>query len=201
MLIDQFVDNHSRIACSSSVWLDAAQGCGFGGKSGLAGLLDDLGTGWLNREMSSRGPAVVLTVVALFGCAAPTRHWSPAETPRPEDWRSPGLLLLRYDANNDGVVTKRELEAGLRQDFWQADINRDGCLDADESRAYNMRSINNEKSTAIPLVDWNQSGCIDFNEFAAPMRSLLDEFDANEDGQVTLQEMHLRIARTPTLKP
>lgn len=140
----------------------------------------------------------VLVAIATCSCAAPTRHWSPNEAPRQEDRSSPGLLLLRYDANNDGIVTKRELEAGLRQDFWQADTKRNGCLDADEVQAYNMRQIRINQSTATPLIDWNHNGCIDFNEFAAPMRSLFEEFDVDGDGQVTLAEMHLR--RVPAKK-
>jgi len=138
-------------------------------------------------------PIAMLLVFAVVGCAAPTHRWSPTGTPRQEDWHSPGLLLLRYDANNDGVVTRRELEAGLRQDFWQADTKKKGCLDDDEVRAYNLRRIDIDKSTAMPLIDWNHNGCIDFDEFAAPMRSLFDEFDVKGDGRVTLAEMHLRL--------
>jgi len=144
-------------------------------------------------------PTILLVAFLGSSCSAPVRHWSPFEAPRQEDWHSPGLLLLRYDSNNDGVVTRRELEAGLRQDFWQADTKRKGCLDDDELRAYNLRRIGIDKSTAIPLIDWKQNGCIDFDEFAAPMRSLFDEFDVNGDDKVTLEEMHLRVKPpTPT---
>ena len=75
--------------------------------------------------------------------------------------------MLRYDSNNDGKITRRELEAGLRQDFRQADTNHDGVLDADEVRAANLRRIRIDQSTAIPLIDWNHDGYVDFNEFAA----------------------------------
>ena len=39
-------------------------------------------------------------------------------------------LLLRYDADHDDIVTKEEMEAGLKADFEAADTNGDGCLDA-----------------------------------------------------------------------
>ncbi len=46
-------------------------------------------------------------------------------------------LLLRYDANHDGVVTRQELDAGLKADFAAADLNHDGCLDPSEVRIEN----------------------------------------------------------------
>ena len=109
--------------------------------------------------------------------------------------------MLRYDANNDGRITRSELEAGLRQDFRQADSNRDGRLDADEVRVANQRRIRLDQSNAIPLIDWNHDGYVDFEEFAAPMRSLFEQYDADDDGVVTLQEMHIRLERATPVKP
>jgi Ca2+-binding EF-hand superfamily protein len=100
--------------------------------------------------------------------------------------------MLRYDSNNDGTITRRELEAGLRQDFLQADTNHDGRLDPDEVRAANLRRIQLDQSTAIPLIDWNGDGYVDFTEFASGMRSVFEEYDADGDGNVTPQEMHVR---------
>jgi len=142
----------------------------------------------------------VLSVLLLAGCSTPVRHWSPYVAPRQENWHNPASLILRYDANNDGMVTRRELEAGLRQDFWQADTNRDGRLDPDEVHAANLRRIRIDQSTAIPIIDWNHDGYVDFDEFAAPMRSLFDQFDANGDGVVTLKEMNVKLVPT-TPKP
>lgn len=152
--------------------------------------------------MLPRLTIVMLVVFALAGCSTPTRHWKPFETPRHEDWHGPYNLILRYDANNDGVVTRRELEAGLRQDFWQADTNRDGRLDPEEVRAANLRRIRIDQSTAIPLIDWNEDGYVDFGEFAAGIRSLFDQYDADGDGKVTLDEMHIRLQKvSPAATP
>lgn len=137
----------------------------------------------------------------LASCAGPTRHWSPYDQSRPVDWHGPYVLLLRYDANNDGKITRRELEAGLRQDFWQADSNRDGLLDAEEVRATNLRRIRIDQSTAIPLIDWNHDGFVDFSEFAAPLRSLFEQYDVDGDGVVTLDEMHIRLQKVAPSAP
>jgi hypothetical protein len=136
--------------------------------------------------------SVVLLGYALIGCSAPARHWTPFEPPRPEKHGS-FEFLLRYDANNDGQITRSELEAGLRQDFRQADTNHDGRLDPDEVLAANQRRIHIDQSIAIPLIDWNHDGFVDFDEFAAPMRSLFEQYDLDDDGVVTLKEMHIRL--------
>jgi Ca2+-binding EF-hand superfamily protein len=151
--------------------------------------------------MRSHAGFAILTLAALVGCSTPTRHWSPVATPRTEDWHAPYNLLLRYDADNNGVITRRELEAGLRQDFRQADTNHDGRLDPDEVRAYNLRRIRIDESTAIPLIDWNDDGYVDFGEFAAGMRSLFEQYDADGDGNVTLDEMHIRLQKVVPAVP
>jgi Ca2+-binding EF-hand superfamily protein len=115
-------------------------------------------------------------------------HWSPFAQPRNENWHSATSQLLRYDSDNDGAVTRRELEAGLRQDFRQADTNHNGTLDADEVRAVNQRRVSQDQSMATPLIDWNLDGVVDFNEFGASMRSLFDQLDQNGDGVVSKDE-------------
>jgi Ca2+-binding EF-hand superfamily protein len=143
---------------------------------------------------------VLVTALILGGCSAPTRHWTPYEPARPEK-HGAFEFLLRYDSNNDGKITRAELEAGLRQDFRQADINHDSCLDPEEVLAVNQRRIRIDQSIAIPLIDWNHDGCVDFAEFAAPMRSLFEQYDVDEDGVVTLAEMHVRLEHVTPPKP
>src|SRR6185312_4020240 len=49
-------------------------------------------------------------------------------------------------------------------------------------------------STATPLIDWNQDGCVDFNEFAGPIRSLFTAMDRDEDGKLDPKELNPRAA-------
>jgi hypothetical protein len=106
----------------------------------------------------------------------------------------PGLpasaaLLLRYDADHDGVVTRVEMEAGLKADFAAADSNGDGCLDPAEVRAENDRRLQRDGVQASPLVDWNLDGCVDPKEFGNTVRSYFDLVDRTKDGKVTLVEL------------
>jgi EF-hand domain pair len=154
--------------------------------------------------MRGRQLIILCTVVAAGCSSTPSRHWSPYAPPRVEDWHSAAMLVARHDANNDGSVTRRELEAGLRQDFRQADTNHDGRLDPEEVRAANQRRIGIDQSTAIPLIDWNEDGYVDFGEFANGVRSQFDQLDTNGDGEVSILEFRavgVRMAPAPLSVP
>ena len=73
-------------------------------------------------------------------------------------------LMLSYDENSDGTVTRDELEAGLRRQYAAADLNHDGKIDIREMQAENDRRFRAFGTAASPLIDWNQDGMIDFTE-------------------------------------
>jgi Ca2+-binding EF-hand superfamily protein len=132
------------------------------------------------------GIACLLLTAACF--SAPTPHWSPYAAPRSENWHSGKMLIANFDANSDGTVTRGELEAGLRQNFRQADTDHDGRLNPDEAAAANERRIRLDESTAMPLIDWNKDGFVDFEEFSGGVRSQFEQLDLDGDGEVTLFE-------------
>ena len=125
--------------------------------------------------------AAVCTLIAL-GAAEATERLPPGLP-------ATAALLLRYDANHDGVVTREEMEAGLKADFAAADVNGDGCLDPAEVRAENQRRLAHDGAQASPVVDWNLDGCVDPREFGNTVRSYFDLVDKKKDGHVTLVEL------------
>jgi len=129
---------------------------------------------------------VSLVCLVAAGCGG-----RPDEPPthRAEDWHSPVRMLLRY-AGPDGNLTRAQLEAGLRQEFAAADVNRSGVLEPDEVRAVNQQRWNEDQSAVSPLQDWNGDGVIDFNEFAATARALFNEMDLDHNGVLTPNELH-----------
>jgi hypothetical protein len=138
---------------------------------------------------------LVLTLaVFLAGCGTTdTAHkprWSPNGAPRDENWHSPAAALLKYDANHDGVLTKAELTAGLKSEFDAFDVKHNNCLGPDQVRAINQMRVQQDASQAIPLVDWNQDGCVDFHEYSGAALSLFDSMDTNGDGKLTAQELN-----------
>jgi hypothetical protein len=122
-------------------------------------------------------------VLALMGAGALAAQRVPAGLP------ASAALLLRFDANHDGVVTREEMEAGLKADFAAADTNGDGCLGPAEVRAENDRRLARDGAEASPLVDWNLDGCVDLKEFSNTAHSYFDLADKTKDGRVTQLEL------------
>jgi len=139
-------------------------------------------------------------VLVLAACSAAPKNppgpppWSPnKEEPRDENFHGgPNAILLKYDANHDGTLTKDELVAGLKADFAHYDTGHTGCLGPDQVEAINQERVALDQSTATPLQDWNQDGCIDYREFSTAAYSLFDQLDANGDGKITPQEFNPR---------
>jgi hypothetical protein len=110
-------------------------------------------------------------------------------------------LMLSYDENSDGVVMRQELETGLRRQYATADTNHDGKLDVKEMQAENDRRFRAFGTEASPLIDWNQDGFIDFDEFASTARSVFDDMDKNHDAKLDQNELRLPQPGRPPIQP
>jgi hypothetical protein len=140
--------------------------------------------------------ALALLTFGLAACGSSSGpRWNPFPTPPPRDENyhgGPNAMLLKYDANHDGTLTRDELIAGLKAEFAALDTHHTGCLTPDQVIQINQDRIAADQSTATPLQDWNQDGCVDYREFSAAAYSLFDELDRNGDGKVTPQEFNPR---------
>lgn len=138
--------------------------------------------------------ALVLVAAALAACSSDPKpgRWNPNGTPRDENWHSPSASLLKYDRNRDGTLTREELIAGLRSEFATHDTARRNCISPDQAQAINEMRVREDASQATPLVDWNQDSCIDFNEFSGAVLSLFATLDANNDNELSPQELRVR---------
>lgn len=146
----------------------------------------------------------VAAVLLLVGCGTTEPHhgrWNPNVPARNEDWHSPRASLLRYDTNHDGILTRAELAAGLKAEFGSYDTDKNNCLSPDEVRTINQARVQQDASQAVPLVDWNQDGCVDFKEFSGAALSLFDSLDANGDGQLTAAELNPAGQHPPREQP
>ena len=117
----------------------------------------------------------------------------------PSDREQNIRLMLSYDANSDGKITRAELEAGLKRQFDIVDLNHDGILDRAEMQAENDRRYGSNGTGFSPLIDWNQDGRVDFSEFATTARSVFEDLDRNHNG--VLEGAELRLPRQPMQVP
>lgn len=147
--------------------------------------------------MRARVVVVCALAALVSACGGGPRPEDPPRD-RPAPFHPPIELIEPYDANHDGTLTRAEMEAGLKADFAAADTNHDGKLDPDEARAVNEQRWSSNASTTSTLVDWNQDGYVDFNEFAGTARSLFAQLDRNGDGVLEPKEWR---PNTPAQQP
>jgi Ca2+-binding EF-hand superfamily protein len=143
-----------------------------------------------------RAKFIILAVAAfaaliVAGCQSTQRMAPDAAGDRERGIR----LVLTYDANSDGTITRAELEEGLHRQFAVVDTNHDGRLDSTEVRAENDRRWQANGTAVSPLIDWNQDGVVDFDEFATTARSVFEELDRDHNGVLTPEELRLPAAR------
>jgi Ca2+-binding EF-hand superfamily protein len=147
------------------------------------------------RRLTQFLALILLTTLALAACSGPRQPppWLRApdgEKPRDENYQGGNAaMILKYDANHDGTLTRGELIAGLKADFAARDTHHNGCLDPDQARAINEERVADDQSTATPVMDWNQDGCIDYTEYSAAPYSLFDDLDLDHDGKLTPKEL------------
>lgn len=142
------------------------------------------------------GKGSIAATMALVLLLAACGHDRPRRTATPEAPFHPAVGMLLPYVGPDGSLTRAQMEAGLRRDFAKADTNHDGCLDANEVRAVNELRWQEDASTASPLIDFQQNGCIDYDEFAATPRSVFDLLDRKGDGKLTPDELKAGGAKT-----
>jgi hypothetical protein len=129
------------------------------------------------KHLALAGAAAIAAVSAGF----PARAQS--------DLPPTAVLLVRFDADKDGNITRAELEEGLKADYAAADTDKNNCINRAELRAENDRRLQREGGQASPLVDWNLDGCVNMAEFAGAVRSYFTFADRSKDGNVTAVEL------------
>jgi hypothetical protein len=134
--------------------------------------------------------AGLCTALLLSACMGDAPKPLPGAPKPREPFHPPVEMMLKYDANKDGSITRAEMDAGLRAEFAAADTNHNGVLEIDEMRVVNAQRLSSEGSAASPLIDWNEDGHVDFHEYAGSAHAIFDQFDADEDGVLTPDELH-----------
>ncbi len=104
-------------------------------------------------------------------------------------------LMLSFDANMDGAVSREEVAAGLKRQFDQADTDRNGVLNLGEIQAENARRWQASGTASSPLIDWNLDGTVSLAEFSGTAHSVFAQLDRDQGGSLAGNELE-----TPRLR-
>lgn len=93
-----------------------------------------------------------------------------------------GGLLASFDTNEDGIVSRTDLSAGIEAAFADADANGDGELTALEQQAWARSLPTRDNSLANPVrFDPNLDRRVSFEEFSAVITDLWNDYRADGD--------------------
>ena len=147
-----------------------------------------------------------LALLAASGCAPGAQDGSGlARDPRVAssqvgEIRLNIALMLGFDANRDGSVTREEVEAGLRSQFERADADRSGSLNLSEMQAENGRRWQASGTGSSPGIDWNLDGVVSFAEFSGTAQSVFAQLDRDRGGSLAGAELEAPRVRG-TIRP
>lgn len=96
----------------------------------------------------------------------------------------------RYDANGDGILTQVEINEVRQSRLVEFDQNGDGSLTLEEYQALWLDAMRERMVDRFQAHDDDGDGLVTAEEFGQPFDRMVRRFDANDDGEVTLDEMH-----------
>lgn len=139
---------------------------------------------------------IALTLAGTF-VLAPLAAAQDFPPPAPEGPRAEmGQHFAEMDANNDGAVSRQEVDAFERAKFAEADTNNDGLLSttemaaAAEKRREEMRRRMEERrqQKMLERLDTNGDGQVSEAEFLDRPNPRFDLADSNDDGVIDAEE-------------
>lgn len=106
-------------------------------------------------------------------------------------------MLLQYDTNKDGVISRTEIEAGKAAEFTTADTNADTFLSWEEFKAWNDAKKSAQTTSIFNVMDADMNGSISSAEFvnassdrkATQAASMFTLADTNQDGALSAEEL------------
>lgn len=122
---------------------------------------------------------------------------------------SPDAFFERFDANEDGAVSKEEFtnfKASHDKKMEKVDTNKDGVWSKDEMRAHMLERFEKRFEKKFAKLDTDGNGSVSKEERDAMqakmgkrhggsekrgkhMEKMFDRMDANDDGKITKEEM------------
>ncbi len=131
-------------------------------------------------------------VVALLGLPLAAGAQGPGAMG--DDDRGPreSRMLRLLDTNNDGQVSLDEIKAEQRRLIGAADIDGNGELSVDEFRRRGGWFQRLSTTTLFDLMDADGNQVLTADEIGKPSERWFARYDANDDGQLSADELPQR---------
>ncbi len=101
----------------------------------------------------------------------------------------PAQALERYDANDDGKLSRDELPERLAERMMEADTDKDGFLTAEELKKAEAKRREDSAKRTLERFDENQDGQLVLTEIPERMRARYKNMDTDQNGILTLKEL------------
>ena len=98
-------------------------------------------------------------------------------------------MFEKIDANQDGAVTKAEIENFRKQNFTNHDRNGDGKLALEEFQGLWTEFTRQGMVRAFQRLDADGDGGVTNEETANPLNRMMSWADRNDDGKITKNEL------------
>jgi Ca2+-binding EF-hand superfamily protein len=149
----------------------------------------------LSKKSILAGTAVVLVAggIAAVAYAAQTKHghhWGHGGHMR---WME--SMLMPMDSDNDGSITRAEIESGTAAKAAEVDANKDGNITAEEVVAYREKQRLQRLADEIKAMDQDGNGAVSVAEYEAAQVWRIARLD--RDGNGTIDPDELRPHRGP----
>lgn len=107
-------------------------------------------------------------------------------------------LLLKADANSDGVLTSAELQKSLQNQFSRLDRNNDGVASASDAPKFAGRNrFDSALAQLMAKLDANGDEMLSFTEFSERALNGFASIDDDGDGQIELETIAARLKVNP----
>jgi hypothetical protein len=97
--------------------------------------------------------------------------------------------LTTMDADNDGTITRAEIEAHVAARASEIDADGDGAITVEELIAHRERMRRQHLAERLAAMDQDGDGKISVDEYAAAQSWRMARFDRSGDGQIELEDM------------
>jgi len=107
----------------------------------------------------------------------------------PRGMAGPERVIERLDLNEDGKISKEEVDKVRDERFAKFDTDNSGGLTIEELEAGREAEKQERRAEMLSRIDTNGDQEINRDEFGGRELRLFDRLDANEDGEISEDEL------------